>query len=230
MATVIAQHQSRFRAPAEKRRQSKLLTKCDGFCTRIFDVTVAFWALVILLPLIVVVAVIVKASSRGPILFAHTRLGRDGREFKCLKFRTMVHNGDDVLRRHLGVNPAARAEWSRNFKLRTDPRVTPLGTFLRRSSMDELPQLLNVLAGSMSIVGPRPIVQAEVQRYGRYIADYKAVKPGLTGLWQISGRNNLTYRRRVAMDTAYARERNLLKDMRICLLTVPAVLLARGSC
>ena len=122
----------------------------------------------------------------------------------------------------------ARAEWDQDHKLRDDPRVTALGRFLRRSSLDELPQLLNILAGEMSVVGPRPIVEAEIRRYGRYFQDYCAVKPGLTGLWQVSGRNDVTYRRRVAMDVLYCRRKSLVLDLKIITMTVPALLSARG--
>jgi lipopolysaccharide/colanic/teichoic acid biosynthesis glycosyltransferase len=140
----------------------------------------------------------------------------------------MVVNSAEVLEQHLAHSPEAQQEWARDQKLRNDPRVTPIGRFLRRSSLDEVPQIFNVLLGQMSMVGPRPIVESEVIRYRQYIADYMSVKPGITGLWQISGRNNTTYRRRVALDTAYARSRNLALDLAIMARTVPAVLSGSG--
>jgi len=149
--------------------------------------------------------------------------------FPCLKLRTMVRDSEDRLRRHLEANPAARAEWTLDRKLRVDPRITPLGVFLRKSSLDELPQLLNVVCGHMSLVGPRPIVPAEAARYGRYMQFYCNVRPGITGLWQVSGRNDISYRRRVAMDTIYSRTRWVGGDIWIMVRTVPAVLASKGS-
>ncbi len=199
------------------------------FIKRVVDVTVAFLALVLLLPVMLLIVVIMKLTSPGPVLFAHRRLGKDGRAFHCLKFRSMVTNSAEVLAQHLAENEEARAEWACDHKLRNDPRITGLGKFLRRSSLDELPQLINVLVGEMSLVGPRPIVTDEVAKYGRYISYYTSVTPGITGLWQISGRNDMSYRRRVAIDTSYARNRCTQMDFVIMLRTVPAVLQARGA-
>lgn len=196
---------------------------------RAIDLTGALLALIFFLPLMLLVALTVKATSPGPLIFAHRRLGKDGRDFYCLKFRSMVTNSAEVLARHLAANPEARAEWARDHKLRHDPRTTRLGQFLRRSSLDELPQLINVLRGEMSLVGPRPIVLDEVSKYGRYIIYYTSVTPGITGLWQISGRSDMSYRRRVAIDTSYARKRCLQLDLAIMLRTLPAVLQAKGA-
>jgi exopolysaccharide production protein ExoY len=165
----------------------------------------------------------------GPVVFAHRRIGRDGRHFRCLKFRSMAVDAEERLAELLARDPQARDEWERDHKLRNDPRVTKLGAFLRKSSLDELPQLVNVLKGEMSLVGPRPIVDAEAPKYGRRFRHYCAVKPGITGLWQVSGRNDTSYRARVAMDCVYAARRNALLDARIMLATIPAVLLSRGS-
>jgi lipopolysaccharide/colanic/teichoic acid biosynthesis glycosyltransferase len=184
---------------------------------------------VFLLPLLVVLTLCVVAQDGGPAVFAHERIGRGGRRFKCLKFRSMVRNADEKLAELLKRDPVARAEWARDHKLRRDPRVTPIGDFLRKSSLDELPQLFNVLRGEMCIVGPRPIVVAEVPRYGRRFEHYCLVKPGITGLWQVSGRNDVSYRRRVAMDSLYARRKNLAWDIQLLVLTAPAILFARGS-
>jgi lipopolysaccharide/colanic/teichoic acid biosynthesis glycosyltransferase len=200
----------------------------DAFC-RLFDIVIAFTAILFTAPLLLVVYLAVKFYDGGPSLFGHLRIGRNGRYFKCLKFRSMVVDADERLARLLASDPAARAEWDRDHKLRSDPRITPLGDFLRRSSLDELPQLFNVLRGDMSIVGPRPIVAAEASRYGRRFSSYCTVRPGITGLWQVSGRSDVTYRRRVAMDSLYARRKSLGWDVWILFMTVPAVLLARGS-
>ena len=196
---------------------------------RILDMVVAIAALVFVAPLMLFIAIAIKLSSRGPVLFKQDRLGRGGRTFACYKFRTMRTDSQAVLGELLAADPVARAEWDRDQKLRKDPRIIAVGGFLRRTSLDELPQLFNVLMGDMSIVGPRPIVAAEAVRYRRYISDYCAVRPGITGLWQVSGRNHTTYRRRVACDVAYVRAKSAGNDLRIMALTVPTVLLARGA-
>jgi lipopolysaccharide/colanic/teichoic acid biosynthesis glycosyltransferase len=163
------------------------------------------------------------------VVFAHRRLGKDGRHFRCLKFRSMAVDAEARLTQVLANDPEARAEWERDHKLRNDPRITRLGGFLRKSSLDELPQLFNVLKGEMSLVGPRPIVDAEVGKYGRRFRHYCAVKPGITGLWQVSGRNDTSYNARVAMDCVYAKRRNARMDLKVLFATIPAVLLTRGS-
>jgi exopolysaccharide production protein ExoY len=196
---------------------------------RALDLTIALGILIFTLPLLIVVAMLVRMQDGGRAVFAHERIGRNGRMFKCLKFRSMVLDADRRLAELLASDPYARAEWDRDHKLKCDPRITRVGAFLRRSSLDELPQLFNVLRGDMSIVGPRPIVTAEISRYGRRFQHYCAVKPGITGLWQVSGRNDVAYRRRVAMDTLYARHKSLAWDIKLLLLTVPAVLFASGS-
>jgi lipopolysaccharide/colanic/teichoic acid biosynthesis glycosyltransferase len=196
---------------------------------RALDVAIALGILIFALPLLIAIAVIVRAQDGGSSVFAHERVGRGGRMFKCLKFRSMVLDSDRRLAELLASDPYARAEWERDHTLKCDPRITRVGAFLRRSSLDELPQLFNVLRGEMSIVGPRPIVTAEISRYGRRFQSYCAVKPGITGLWQVSGRNDVAYRRRVAMDTIYARKKSLVWDIKLLLLTVPAVLFASGS-
>lgn len=197
--------------------------------SRALDISIALAALIFILPLMLTIAIAVKLSDGGPVLFSHRRIGRDGRVFGCLKFRTMVVDAEARLNALLASDEAARREWALDHKLRNDPRITPFGQFLRRSSLDELPQLLNVLRGQMSIVGPRPIVQGEVARYGRRFASYCAVRPGITGLWQVSGRNDVSYRRRVACDVIYARRRSVSRDVFIILWTVPAVLKGQGS-
>jgi lipopolysaccharide/colanic/teichoic acid biosynthesis glycosyltransferase len=193
------------------------------------DVVAALIALVFFLPLMLVIALLIYASDPGPVLFAHRRVGKGGRHFRCLKFRSMAVDAEARLAELLANDPAARAEWSRDHKLKRDPRITTVGSFLRKSSLDELPQLFNVLRGEMGLVGPRPIVDAEVDRYGRYFSHYCSVRPGITGLWQISGRNDVSYRRRVAFDVAYSRSRSALMDAKILALTIPSVVFARGS-
>lgn len=158
------------------------------------------------------------------MVFAHERVGLGGRRFRCFKFRTMHTDASERLDELLASDLVAREEWARDFKLRNDPRVTQLGAFLRRTSLDELPQLFNVLKGDMCLVGPRPIVEKELAMYGRYARYYLSIRPGMTGLWQVSGRNDTSYRRRVALDCAYVKSQCFLLDLRIILRTLPALL------
>ena len=197
--------------------------------SRAMDLIVAVTALLVFGPLMLITALAVALERRGPVLFRHYRLGRDGRRFKVYKFRSMHVDSDHILAAHLANDPLAAAEWERDHKLRIDPRITPLGVFLRKSSLDELPQLLNVLRGEMSIVGPRPITEVEVPKYGRFFKAYCLVTPGITGIWQVSGRNDVSYRRRVAMDAVYAKRKCLSLDLQLMLATIPAVVNRRGS-
>lgn len=183
----------------------------------------------ILLPLVGVVAAAVQLSSQGPIFFSHRRIRRHGEFFTMWKFRTMCINSAEVLERYLAAHPEAQAEWRRSHKLKFDPRVTRVGEFLRRTSLDELPQLWNVLTGTMSLVGPRPIVAAEVEKYGDFFADYCRVKPGITGLWQVSGRSELTYPERVQLDHEYAQTWSLSGDLKILVRTLPSVMNQDGA-
>ncbi len=195
----------------------------------VLDICLALALLVFFAPMMLTVAALVYLQDGGPVLFAHRRIGYRGATFPCLKFRSMAVEAEARLERLLEQSAEARAEWAQDHKLKNDPRITPLGAFLRKSSLDELPQLFNVLRGEMRFVGPRPIVQAEAARYGRRFQDYCSVKPGITGLWQVSGRSDVSYRRRVAIDTCYARTRTGLLDLKILAMTVPAVLFKRGS-
>lgn len=194
----------------------------------VFDYIAACMALVVLTPVLLAIAGCVKLDG-GPALFGHVRVGAAGRRFRCLKFRSMVMDGDDVLRRLLIADPEAAAEWGSTQKLRRDPRVTRIGAFLRKTSLDELPQLFNVLRLEMSLVGPRPIVDAEVHRYGEDIAYYYETRPGLTGLWQVSGRSGTNYQHRVQLDTWYVKNWTIWHDLAILAKTVPAVLKRRGA-
>jgi lipopolysaccharide/colanic/teichoic acid biosynthesis glycosyltransferase len=181
-----------------------------------------------LAPLLAIIAFLLWCEG-GPILYRHDRVGRNGMPFKCLKFRTMVCDADRVLWQALARDVALQHEWLQHRKLRHDPRVTYVGRLLRRSSLDELPQLWNVIRGEMSLVGPRPVVRDELPLYGCRLGDYLSVTPGLTGLWQVMGRNNTTYRRRVALDSYYARRWTLALDAAILLRTVTVVLKRDGA-
>ncbi|OAN66504.1 sugar transferase [Sphingomonas sp. TDK1] len=179
--------------------------------------------------MMLLIAICTYVADPGPILFAHRRVGHGGKMFPCFKFRSMAVDAAERLKELLENDPAAREEWARDHKLRNDPRIVGIGRFLRKSSLDELPQLLNVLRGEMSLVGPRPIVVDEIERYGRYFSKYCEVKPGIAGLWQVSGRNDVSYRRRVAMDVKFAEKQSVTLYFKILVLTVPMVLLSRGS-
>lgn len=196
---------------------------------RTLDFSMAFLALALLFPLMLMIAALIKLLSPGPALYGHERIGQNGRPFKCLKFRTMVVNGDDVLRDHLASSETARREWETTRKLKNDPRITPLGHVLRKSSTDELPQLINILRGEMSIVGPRPVVQDELRYYGDAAPYYLASRPGLTGLWQVSGRNLTSYEARVAYDRAYCESWSLGKDLVLIARTIPVVISREGT-
>jgi len=175
-------------------------------------------------PLFLLLGVMVKLTSRGPVFYVQQRVGRDYRSFGCIKFRTMRRDADHVLGLLLAQSTDLAEEYRNDYKLKNDPRITPLGKFLRRSSLDELPQFWNVLKGEMSVVGPRPIVRDELERYGDCMEEVLAVRPGLTGLWQVSGRNNLAYSTRVKLDLRYARYRDFWLDIRIILRTIAVIL------
>ena len=193
---------------------------------RALDVSVAFVMLVMALPLLLLLAALVKVTSKGPVFFAHRRLGFNGEEFDCLKFRTMIADAEERLKR----DPTLRQQFEEKFKLEDDPRITPLGKFLRRTSLDELPQLFHVLSGEMSLVGPRPIVQNELAKYSIYANKLLSVKPGLSGLWQVCGRSDTTYPQRVMMDMHYIDHRSFTLDLQLLLLTATAVVRKTGAC
>jgi len=193
---------------------------------RIVDIVLAVSGIVLLAPLLIICFVATVATSRGPALFRHRRVGFKGKYFDCLKFRTMVQDAPERLRELIESDPVAAAEWATNRKLRHDVRVTAIGAILRKSSLDELPQLFNVLKGDMSIVGPRPVTDEELIRYSSAINAYLACRPGITGLWQVSGRSTTTYEKRIACDTFYARNWSMSLDAKILIVTIPAVLLS----
>jgi lipopolysaccharide/colanic/teichoic acid biosynthesis glycosyltransferase len=196
---------------------------------RFFDIFLILISTPVILLVVGVVSVVVKLSSPGPVFYSHRRIRKGGRFFSMWKFRTMCVNSAEVLEDYLAKHPAARAEWNKTHKLRNDPRITPLGVLLRRYSLDEVPQLWNVLMGQMSLVGPRPIVAAEVEKYGDCFDCYCKVTPGLTGLWQVSGRSELSYDERVALDCGYVERWSLTKDFLILLKTFSSVVNQDGA-
>ncbi|MGE3865612.1 MAG: sugar transferase [Hyphomonadaceae bacterium] len=223
-------------APAQRRHRVTdpvivlAARRANGPAKRALDFFASAAGLVFLAPLLLTVAILIKLHDGGPALFGHKRAGRYSKPFRCWKFRTMHVNAAEILERHIAENPVAAAEWRATQKLMDDPRVTAIGRFLRATSIDELPQLVNILLGEMSIVGPRPVPKKELDE--RYAADrryYLLVRPGLTGLWQVSGRSNTTYERRVALDRQYIVNWSFVRDLEIMLRTVPAVLKSEGA-
>lgn len=209
--------------------EQKLAQKLPRLTKRALDVAVCSAVMILLLPVFIVLCLAVALTSRGPIFYGQNRIGRDERLFRVWKFRTMVTNADALLQQHLDSDPALREEWEREHKLRKDPRVTTIGRFLRKVSLDELPQLWNVICGDMSLVGPRPIVMSEIEKYGHIFRQYRRVTPGITGLWQVSGRNNTTYERRIQIDDYYVRNWSLALDFYILLRTMKTVCFSEGA-
>jgi exopolysaccharide production protein ExoY len=198
-----------------------------GMITKRFaDIVLAISGIVLLAPLLIICFVATVVTSPGPALFRHKRVGFNGKHFNCLKFRTMVTDAPERLQRLLKSDPLAASEWAANRKLKNDPRVTAIGAILRKSSLDELPQLFNVLKGEMSIVGPRPVTDDELQRYTTSMGAYLACRPGITGLWQVSGRSSTTYDKRVACDAFYARNWSMALDAKIVIVTIPSLLVS----
>ena len=200
-----------------------------GPLKRVFDLGVTLVAIILLSPLLAFLAISLRVAQGGPILVKHTRIGKGGVPFPCLKFRTMAVNADDILRTHLAKDAAALQEWKSSRKLRYDPRVTALGHVLRTTSLDELPQLFNIIRGEMSLVGPRPIVEQEIDMYGDAMEHYLVARPGLTGLWQVNGRSDLSYASRVAFDIQYVRTWHFGLDLFILFKTVAIVIRSKGS-
>jgi undecaprenyl-phosphate galactose phosphotransferase len=194
-------------------------------CKRVIDIVASLLALILLMPLLLAIVACIRLSGRGPILFKQRRLGRDGKPFWCYKFRTMVPDAESRLSR----SPDLIAQFRENYKIKSDPRVTRVGGILRRTSLDEFPQLWNVLRGDMSLIGPRPIVGPELGKYGVHAGRLLSVKPGLGGIWQVSGRSNTSYADRVAMDMRYIETRSLALDLKLMILTALVVIRGRGA-
>jgi len=201
----------------------------NGPVKRLMDLVIAIPAAIFLAPLFILVSLTIFLEGGGPIFYVQSRIGRGGRPFRMLKFRTMKRDADALLKEHLARDPAARLEWAEFQKLRNDPRVTPIGRLLRASSIDELPQIFNVISGDMSIVGQRPILYSQRDAFGPHIAGYERARPGITGLWQVCGRNSVNFHRRAELGSEYVNEWSLWLDIRIILMTVPAILLSRDA-
>lgn len=196
------------------------------FLKRFFDIVCSSVALIVLSPVFLILAIAVKATSEGPVFFAHKRVGKNGKTLNIYKFRSMVTNAEELIKH---FTPEQKAEYEKNFKLENDPRVTKIGKFMRKTSLDELPQLLNILKGDLSIVGPRPVMEVETEIYGNYRDMLLSVKPGLTGFWAANGRSCTTYTRRRAMEICYIKNRSLCFDLKIILKTVTSVFKGEGA-
>ncbi|QCK87823.1 sugar transferase [Phreatobacter aquaticus] len=229
MSKSLPNHDIALAFPAARTGGSVISNLACTGCKSVVDFLGALVAFLMLWPLLLGIAIAIRMSDGGPAIFSQTRIGKNGRPFKCFKFRSMVLNAEQALKDHLASSPQAQAEWAEHQKLSSDPRITSFGRFLRKTSLDELPQVFNILMGQMSFVGPRPIVPDEIPRYGESFAHCFSVPPGLTGLWQISGRSDCGYQNRVALDCRYASDWNLWLDAEIVVKTIPAVLMQRGS-
>ncbi len=215
----------------KKNSRKKKALKFYKFFKKISDLFLSFLILVCCFPLFLIISLLIKLSSRGPIFFSQERIGKNNTRFKCLKFRTMHPEAKDILENLLMKDEKLKIEFEQTHKIKNDPRITKIGKLLRKTSLDELPQFINVLKDEMSIVGPRPIVKEEKKKYGKNFKKVLSIKPGITGLWQVSGRNNLTYKKRVMLDINYVENYNLIMDIRILIRTFGVILfpLDRGA-
>ena len=211
------------------RVKNNLARPFNRFLKTVFDYTLTILGTIAISPILAIIAVWIYKDSPGPVIFKHTRIGKDGKAFPCYKFRSMCVDAKEKLEELLANDEEARAEWERDFKLKNDPRITKSGAFLRKTSLDELPQIFNVLRGEMSLVGPRPIIQEELERYGEHAADYLMVKPGITGMWQVSGRSDIDYQERVALDSWYVHNWSVWIDVMLLWRTIKVVASKKGA-
>lgn len=201
-----------------------------NFLKRAFDIFFSIGALGAIFPLFFVIAALIRLTSKGRIIYSHQRVGRGGKSFPCYKFRTMYQDADLRLCELLASDPKTKEEWESSFKLKNDPRITPFGRFLRKTSLDELPQFWNVIRGDLSVVGPRPVVSDELQKYfNEKAAIILSIRPGLTGLWQVSGRSNLSYEDRIYLDEEYVKNQSFLLDLKLIAKTLPAIVFSKGA-
>ena len=211
------------------RLKNNLARPLNRLLKMVFDYTLTLLGTIAISPILLFIAIWIYKDSPGPVIFKHIRIGKDGKPFPCYKFRSMCVDAKEKLEELLANDPAAREEWERDFKLKNDPRITKSGAFLRKTSLDELPQIFNVLKGEMSLVGPRPIIQEELERYGEYVGDYLMVKPGITGMWQVSGRSDIEYHERVLLDSWYVRNWSVWIDIVMLFKTFAVVAMRKGA-
>ena len=211
------------------RLKNNLAKPVNRYIKTIFDYVLTITGTIAISPILIVIALWIYKDSPGPVIFKHRRIGKNGKEFNCYKFRSMCIDAKEKLEELLKNDPQAKAEWEKDFKLKNDPRITKSGAFLRKTSLDELPQIFNVLKGEMSLVGPRPIIRDEMARYGEYIGDYLMVKPGITGMWQVSGRSDTGYKERVQLDSWYVRNWSVWLDVMLLWRTMKIVVKCKGA-
>jgi Undecaprenyl-phosphate galactose phosphotransferase WbaP len=226
------------RGQQKKTPRVKLQVKLQGlsfqsingeFAKRLFDIVFSLLVLILFSPVYLILGLLIALSSEGPIFYIQERVGKNYKPFNCIKFRTMVSNADEMLIQMMETSPHLRQEFEANFKLKKDPRITTIGRFLRITSLDEFPQFWNVLKGDMSVVGPRPLVAEELPKYGCYIDQILTIRPGITGLWQVSGRNDIPYPRRVQIDLYYVKFRTFWLDLWIVLKTIGVVVIPKSN-
>lgn len=217
--------------PARVRSRSAIAARraYQDALKRGFDIVFSLLVLVLCAPLYLLLIGLVAFTSPGPIFYIQKRVGKNYRPFRCFKFRTMVQDAEDVLEDLMAQSPQIRQEFADNFKLKRDPRITPVGYFLRLTSLDELPQFWNVLKGDMSVVGPRPLVDEELGRYGDFMSTVLSIRPGITCIWQVSGRNDVPYNQRIQMDLRYVRSRSMALDLQLILKTFRVVIFPKGN-
>ncbi|NEO98286.1 MAG: sugar transferase [Symploca sp. SIO2E9] len=220
-----------FQLPASRSGQIGLARhRLDGnLAKRLFDVIFSLSVLILLMPIYLILAMLIAISSPGPIFYIQERVGKNYKSFGCMKFRTMVNNADEILLDMMATSPTLRQEFEENFKLKQDPRITWIGRFLRLTSLDEFPQFWNVLKGDMSVVGPRPLVPEEIHKYGRHMDKVLTIRPGITGLWQVSGRNDIPYNRRVQMDVYYVNYRSFWLDILLVVKTIGVIIFPQNN-
>ncbi|MGB7443661.1 MAG: sugar transferase [Coleofasciculaceae cyanobacterium] len=222
LQTLVERGWGSFTCPSFYRGLSQYGIDGDFF-KRLFDILFSLSVLILCCPIYFLIATLIAIGSPGPIFYVQKRVGRNYQTFACLKFRTMIEGADEMLPNLIATSPAIREEFEDNFKLKQDPRITWIGKFLRLTSLDEFPQFWNVLKGDMSVVGPRPLVPEELPRYGSYMDKVLTIRPGITGLWQVSGRNNIPYERRIQIDVYYVKIRNVWLDLWIIVKTIWAI-------
>ncbi|OKH20983.1 galactosyl-1-phosphate transferase [Hydrococcus rivularis NIES-593] len=226
---VLMQRGSLSSVSSKKFYKSWTQTFDGDFTKRMFDVVFSLLVLIFLSPLYLILALLIAISSPGPIFYVQQRVGKNYKRFGCIKFRTMVRDADEILEAIVANSPQMREEFENNFKLRDDPRITWIGKFLRLTSLDEFPQFWNVLMGDMSVVGPRPLVPEELCKYGNRIEKVLTIRPGITGLWQVSGRNDIPYPQRVQIDVYYVNCRNWLMDLWIIVKTIGVIIFPHSN-
>ena len=217
------------KTPRIKPKSSSFQGLNGEFAKRLFDILFSLSVLILFFPVYLILALLIALSSEGPIFYVQERVGKNYKRFNCIKFRTMVSNADEILVQMMETSPQLRQEFETSFKLKQDPRITKIGQFLRITSLDEFPQFWNVLKGDMSVVGPRPLVAEELPKYGNHINQVLTIRPGITGLWQVSGRNDIPYPQRVQIDLHYVKFRNFWLDLWIILKTIDVVILPKNN-